>query len=108
MDSAKRHLPFIVRNKFTSKEQLLLASAAQPNDAHSTRQVGGSIQRSGLLILFFVREKPTFDLICVDCSFQLTVSPISAPALEQLDTQLLIKFLSLSDNARPIFSFAQN
>ena len=36
-------------------------------------------------------QKPTFDLssfelICVNCLFQLTVSPISAPALERLDT----------------------
>ena len=27
-----------------------------------------------------------FDFICVDCSFQFTVSPISSPALERLDT----------------------
>ena len=37
--------------------------------------------------------KPTSDLICVNCSFQLTVSLISSPALERLDTE--IKFLSI-------------
>ena len=37
-------------------------------------------------------QKPTFDLIYFHCSFQFTVSPISAPALERLDTW--IKFLS--------------
>ena len=31
-------------------------------------------------------QKPTFDLIYFHCSFQFTVSPISAPALERLDT----------------------
>ena len=31
-------------------------------------------------------QKPTFDLVSVNCYFQLTVSPISAPALERLDT----------------------
>ena len=31
-------------------------------------------------------QKPTFDLICFNCYFQFTVSPISAPALERLDT----------------------
>ena len=31
-------------------------------------------------------QKPTFDLIYFHCSFQFTVSPISAPALELLDT----------------------
>ena len=34
-------------------------------------------------------QKPTFDLtcmICVNCQFQFTVSPVSAPALERLET----------------------
>ena len=31
-------------------------------------------------------QKPTFDLIYFHCSFQFTVSPINAPALERLDT----------------------
>ena len=31
-------------------------------------------------------SKPGFDLICVNCLFQFTVSPISALALERLDT----------------------
>ena len=30
-------------------------------------------------------QKPTFDLICVNCDFQCTVYPISTPALERLD-----------------------
>ena len=34
-----------------------------------------------------------FELICVNCQFQLTVSPVCAPVLERLDT--LIKFLSV-------------
>ena len=36
--------------------------------------------------LVFYPQKPTFDLIYFHCSFQFTVSPISAPALERLDT----------------------
>ena len=31
-------------------------------------------------------KEPPFDLICVNCYFEFTVSPISAPALERLDT----------------------
>ena len=31
-------------------------------------------------------QKLAFDLICVNCQFQFTVSSISAPALERLDT----------------------
>ena len=37
-------------------------------------------------------QKPTFDFIYFHCSFQFTVSPISAPALERLDTYIM--FLS--------------
>ena len=34
----------------------------------------------------FPSPQKIFDLICVDCYFQLTVSPIRASALERLDT----------------------
>jgi len=48
-----------------------------------------------------------FELICVNCSFQLTVSPISAPALERLDTS--IKFLSFLKNLlQAVSSFGVN
>ena len=41
-------------------------------------------------------RKPTFDLIYVDCQFQFTVSPISAPALERPDTWKQSSFPFLS------------
>ena len=36
--------------------------------------------------VFPLLKKPTFDLVSVNCYFQFIVSPISAPALERLDT----------------------
>ena len=47
-------------------------------------------------------RNPTFDLICVNCYFSFTVSPISAPVLERLDTT---KFLSFPFFSFPFFSF---
>ena len=41
-------------------------------------------------------KKPAFDLICVDHSFQFTVSPMSPPALERLDNK--VPFLSFHYN----------